>query len=48
MAEATGVPLWVEHSIFTGISQVFQAHQAAAFPGILAYIILWIIMPEEE
>lgn len=34
MAEVTGVPLWIEHSIFTGISQVFQAHQAAAFPGI--------------
>ncbi len=34
MAEATGVPLWIEHSIFTGVSQVFQAHQTAAFPGI--------------
>ena len=34
MAEVTGVPLWVEHSIITGVSQVFQAHQAAAFPGI--------------
>ncbi len=34
MAEVTGVPLWVEHSIVTGINQVFQAHQAAAFPGI--------------
>jgi len=34
MAEVTGVPLWVEHSIITGIAQVFQAHQAAAFPGI--------------
>jgi len=34
MAEVTGVPLWIEHSIVTGVSQVFQAHQAAAFPGI--------------
>ena len=34
MAEVTGVPLWIEHSIFTGVSQVFQAHQTAAFPGI--------------
>lgn len=34
MAEVTGVPLWIEHSIFTGVAQVFQAHQTAAFPGI--------------
>ena len=34
MAEVTGVPLWIEHSIITGVAQVFQAHQAAAFPGI--------------
>lgn len=34
MAEVTGVPLWLQHSIFTGVAQVFQAHQAAAFPGI--------------
>lgn len=34
MAEVTGVPLWIEHSILTGVSQVFQAHQTAAFPGI--------------
>tara|TARA_B110000495_G_scaffold194832_1_gene201658 strand:- start:650 stop:1657 length:1008 start_codon:yes stop_codon:yes gene_type:complete len=34
MAEVTGIPLWVQHSIFTGVAQVFQAHQAAAFPGI--------------
>ena len=34
MAEVTGVPLWVEHSTRCGINQVFQAHQAAAFPGI--------------
>ena len=34
MAEVTGIPLWVQHSIFTGVAQVFQAHQAAAFPGV--------------
>lgn len=34
MAEVTGIPLWVQHSIFTGVAQVFQAHQVAAFPGI--------------
>ena len=34
LAEVTGLPLWVEHSIVTGVNQVFQAHQAAAFPGI--------------
>ena len=34
MAEITGISLWVEHSIDDGINQVFQAHQAAAFPGI--------------
>ena len=34
MAEVTKMPLWVEHSIEDGINQVFQAHQAAAFPGI--------------
>ncbi|MDA1313747.1 MAG: mandelate racemase/muconate lactonizing enzyme family protein [Acidobacteria bacterium] len=34
MAEVTGVPLWVEHSIITGVAQVFQAHQTAAFPGV--------------
>lgn len=34
MAEVTGVPLWIEHSIITGVAQVFQAHQTAAFPGI--------------
>jgi D-galactarolactone cycloisomerase len=33
-AELTQIPLWVEHSIEDGINQVFQAHQAAAFPGI--------------
>jgi len=25
--------LWVENGLYTGIGQVFQAHQAAAFPG---------------
>ena len=34
MAETTRIPLWVEHSISRGVNQVFQAHQAAAFPGI--------------
>ena len=34
MAEVTGIPLWIQHGIFTGVAQVLQAHQAAAFPGI--------------
>ena len=34
MAETTGIPLWVEHSISSGINQVFQAHQHAAFAGV--------------
>ncbi|HZT30674.1 MAG TPA: mandelate racemase/muconate lactonizing enzyme family protein [Bryobacteraceae bacterium] len=34
MAEVTGIPLWVEYGIESGISQVFQAHQSAAYPGI--------------
>ena len=34
MAEVTGIPLWIEHSIITGVAQVFQAHQTAAFAGI--------------
>lgn len=34
MAEITGVPIWLQHSIFTGVAQVFQAHQVAAYPGI--------------
>lgn len=38
MAETTKIPLWVEHSTSSGVNQVFQAHQAAAFPGI-AYTI---------
>ncbi|MBS1982903.1 MAG: mandelate racemase/muconate lactonizing enzyme family protein [Bdellovibrionales bacterium] len=33
-AKAASRPIWIEHSIDTGISQVFQAHQAAAFPSI--------------
>jgi len=34
MAEVTGIPLWVEYGIQSGIAQVYQAHQAAAYPGI--------------
>ncbi|MCC6589024.1 MAG: mandelate racemase/muconate lactonizing enzyme family protein [Bryobacterales bacterium] len=34
MAEVTGVPLWVEYGIQSGISQAYQAHQASAYPGI--------------
>jgi L-alanine-DL-glutamate epimerase-like enolase superfamily enzyme len=34
MAEVTGIPLWLQHSIITGVAQVFQAHQVAAFPAI--------------
>ena len=34
MAEVTGVPIWLQHSIFTGVAQVFQAHQVSAYPGI--------------
>src|SRR6185503_2247588 len=34
MAEVTGIPVWVEYGIQSGLSQVFQAHQAAAYPGI--------------
>ena len=33
-AEVTGIPLWVEYGTQSGIAQVFQAHQAAAYPGI--------------
>lgn len=33
-AETTGIPLWVEYGIQSGIAQVFQAHQSAAYPGI--------------
>jgi L-alanine-DL-glutamate epimerase-like enolase superfamily enzyme len=34
MAETTGVPLWVEYATQSGVAQVYQAHQAAAYPGI--------------
>jgi L-alanine-DL-glutamate epimerase-like enolase superfamily enzyme len=34
MAEATGVPLWVEYATQSGVAQVYQAQQAAAYPGI--------------
>ena len=34
LGEFFGVRLWVENGINTGISQVFQAHRAAAFPAI--------------
>lgn len=34
MAEVTGVSIWLQHSIFTGVAQVFQAHQVAAHPGV--------------
>jgi L-alanine-DL-glutamate epimerase-like enolase superfamily enzyme len=34
LAHFYNVPLWVENNCWSGIGQVFQAHQAAAFPGI--------------
>ncbi len=34
MASLEGVRLWVENASETGLGQVFQAHQAAAYPGI--------------
>jgi L-alanine-DL-glutamate epimerase-like enolase superfamily enzyme len=34
MAEVTGVPLWVEYATQSGIAQVYQTQQAAAYPGI--------------
>jgi L-alanine-DL-glutamate epimerase-like enolase superfamily enzyme len=34
LAEASGVPLWVEYGTQSGIAQVYQAQQAAAYPGI--------------
>jgi L-alanine-DL-glutamate epimerase-like enolase superfamily enzyme len=34
LAAASRRPIWVEHSIDNGIAQVFQAHQAAAWPAI--------------
>jgi L-alanine-DL-glutamate epimerase-like enolase superfamily enzyme len=34
LCSLTGQTLWVENGLFTGISQVFQAHEAAALPRI--------------
>lgn len=34
MAEVTGIPLWIEYGIQSGVAQLFQAHHAAAFPGV--------------
>ena len=34
MAQVTGIPLWIEYGIQSGLSQMFQAHHAAAYPGI--------------
>ena len=34
MPEKSRIPLLVEHSISSGVNRVFQAHQAAAIPGI--------------
>lgn len=34
MAEVTGIPLWIEYGTQSGIAQVYQAQQAAAYPGI--------------
>ncbi len=34
MAEVTGIPLWIEYGTQSGLAQLFQAHQAAAYPGI--------------
>jgi D-galactarolactone cycloisomerase len=34
LSALTGQTLWVENGLFTGISQVFQAHMAAALPRI--------------
>ncbi len=34
MAEVTSIPLWIEYGIQSGISQLYQTHQAAAYPGI--------------
>lgn len=34
MAEVTGVPLWVEYATQSGVAQVYQTQQAAAYPGI--------------
>ncbi len=34
LSKASSKPIWIEHSIDNGIAQVFQAHQAAAWPQI--------------
>jgi L-Ala-D/L-Glu epimerase len=34
MAEVTNIPLWVEYGTQSGVAQVYQTHQAAAYPGI--------------
>ncbi len=34
LAKGSRKPIWIEHSIDNGIAQVFQAHQAAAWPSI--------------
>lgn len=47
MARLFGKQLWVENSCWTGIGQVFQAHQAAAFPGV-AYTIGCAHMAEDD
>ena len=46
-AEATKIPLWVEHSIESGINQVVQGHQAAALPGI-EYTVRITHLPEDD
>ncbi len=33
-AQSERKPIWIEHSIDNGIAQVFQAHQAAAWPSL--------------
>ncbi len=34
LCKLTGQKLWVENGLFSGISQVFQAHQCAALPNV--------------
>jgi len=34
LCRLTGQKLWVENGLYTGISQVFQAHQCAALPNV--------------
>jgi len=34
ICQLSGQKLWVENGLFTGISQAFQAHQAAALPNV--------------